>query len=852
MRFLRFRLGYFGLLAWAALAALALASFRTPLQDRGAAPRGRADIQRQATQSRLVQSYGKLPLSFEANRGQTDSQVKFLSRGSGYTLFLTRDEAVLALRGSDPRGGAAPAAHQPSAAGSEVQRSINESTTNALLRMKLVKANPAAKVTGVDELPGKSNYFIGNDPKKWRSNVPAYEKVRYEGIYPGVDLLYYGNQRQLEYDFVVAPGADPRRIQFDVRGAEHLSQDERGDLVLQAGTGEVRWHKPVVYQEEDGKRHQIDGRYVIRDGPRVGFDVAGYNTNKPLIVDPALVYSTYLGGTNADLATGIAVDSSGNAYVTGWTGSTDFPTVNPLQAAYGCCYDAFVSKINSTGSALVYSTYLGGSNGDFGAKIAVDGSGNACVTGYTDSTNFPTVNPLQAANRGSFDAFVAKINSTGSALVYSSYLGGSGDDFGVGIAVDSSGNAYITGQTDSTDFPTVNPLQAANGGSLDTFVAKINSTGSALFYSTYLGGSDFDFGYGIAVDNSGNAYITGITYSTDFPTLNPLQAAYGGGIEDAFVAKINSTGSALVYSTYLGGSDRDYGYGITVDNSGNAYITGTTWSTDFPTVNPLQAAHGGGIEDAFVAKINSAGSALVYSTYLGGSSFDDGLRIAVDSSGNAYITGSTWSTDFPTVNPLQKNYGGGVYDAFVAEINPTGSALVYSTYLGGSDSDYGYDITVDSSGNAYITGVTLSTDFPTVNPLQKNSAGGGEEGFVAKIASVNYKASVQQPINADGSSIFQANRGVVPVKFTLAVDGAPTCTLPPATISVTRTAGGVIGSVDESAYSMAADSGSSLRIDPTACQYLYNLATSSLGAGAYRVDISIEGMVVGDAVFALK
>ena len=379
------------------------------------------------------------------------------------------------------------------------------------------------------------------------------------------------------------------------------------------------------------------------------------------------MYSTYLGGSGYDLGLGIAADASGNAYVIGDTSSTNFPTVNPLQAGYGGGSDAFVAKVNATGSALVYSTYLGGSGGDQGQGIAVDSSGNASVTGTTQSTDFPTANPLQAKLSGIGDAFVAKLNASGLALAYSTYLGGSGNELGLGIAVDTSGNAYVTGFTQSTDFPTVNPLQPAlGGGVIDAFIAKVNASGSSLVYSTYLGGSGPDYGSGIAVDASGNAYIMGITSSTDFPTANPFQAAYGGGTWDAFVAKVNAAGSALVYSTYLGGLGEDRDGGIAVDASGNAYVTGSTQSANFPTANPLQAALSG-IGDAFVAKLNASGSALAYSTYLGGSDFDQGHDIAVNASGDAYVIGDTFSTNFPTANPLQAANGGNL-DVFVARI----------------------------------------------------------------------------------------------------------------------------------------------------------------------------------------
>jgi len=624
-------------------------------------------------QAKILESYGKLPLSFEANHGQTDARVKFLSRTGSYTLFLTGDEAVMALSGKKMNEAKmAGAAHS-------LRSGVAAAKAGGVLRMKLRNTNPAVKVTGMDALAGTSNYFIGNDPAKWRTNVPTYAKVKYEGIYSGIDLIYYGNQRQLEYDFIVGPGADPHRIAFDVRGAKRIRRDEHGDLVLKVGEGEIRWHKPLVYQEKDGVRQDIAARYAITDTGRVGFMLAKYDASSPLYIDP-LIYSTYLGGSGFDFGLGIAVDRSGNAYVMGSTSSRNFPTMDPLQATYGGGdSDAFVTKINSKGSALVYSTYLGGSGND--------------------------TNPINAGL----------------------YWGG--------IAVDSMGNAYVTGGTDSIDFPvTPDAFQTTCGGTCysNAFVTKINPKGSALVYSTYLGGSHFDLGFGIAVDSAGNAYVTGDA-NAGFPTTPGAFQTTGSG---AFVTKINPKGSALVYSTYLGGSlGGSGGYGIAVDRSGNAYVVGATNSTDFPTMHPLQRTCDGcpTYNDAFVAKFNATGSALVYSTYLGGSNSNIGSGIAVDRWGNAYVTGFTDSTDFPTMNPLQATFGGD-QDIFVAEINPTGSALVYSTYLGGSKSDIGSGIAVDSSGNAYVTGYTASPNFPTMNPLQP-ALGGLANAFVAKIAS---------------------------------------------------------------------------------------------------------------------
>jgi len=685
---------------------------------------------RPKAESRILDSYGKLPLSFEANHGQADAQVKFLSRMGGYSLFLTGDEAVLAFSGKK----ADTKANRLRPSGAVLREAAKG---GGVLTMKLRNANAAAKITGVDELPSTINYFIGSDPGKWHSSVPTYAKVKYEGIYSGIDLVYYGNQRQLEYDFIVAPGADPHRLAFDLRGTKGIRRDALGNLVLTTDGGEIRWHKPVAYQKRNGTRQEIAARYATKDN-RVTFEVANYDASEPLYIDP-LIYSTFLGGSGNDEGYAIAVDSAGNAYVTGSTTSADFPTGNPLQPSNGGgSEDAFVAKINPSGSALVYSTYLGGSEGDTGYGIAVDGSGYAYVTGVTCSTNFPTMNPLQPSNGGICNAFLAKVSPSGSALVYSTYLGGTGNSWATGVAVDGAGNAYLTGVADS-NFPTMNPLQPTYGGKGDAFVAKINPSGSALVYSTYLGGRTEDMGSGIAVDSSGNAYVTGWTISIDFPvTPGAFQTACKGGsgcynYSDAFVAKINSTGSALVYSTYLGGSYVDAGSGIAVDSSGDAYVVGWTSSTDFPTMNPLQADNGGA--NAFVAKINATGSALVYSTYLGGSggNGDYGMGIAVDSVGNAYVAGGAHSNNFPTETPLQECHNSrGDGDGFVSKINPTGSVLVYSTCLGGSLLDGATGIAADSAGNVYVTGITYSPKFPTKNPFQPTYGGAGD-AFVTKI-----------------------------------------------------------------------------------------------------------------------
>jgi hypothetical protein len=700
-----------------------------------------------ARQTALRAAYGKLPLSFEANRGQTDAQVKFLSRGRGYSLFLTPKEAVLALRkpAEEPSATASTASRKTQTAEAEKAKpQTKEPAQAAVLRLQLVGANPIPKVVGEGPLPGKSNYFIGKDPKKWHTNIAHYDKVRYESVYPGIDLVYYGNQRQLECDFVVAPGADPKAIRLAFKGAEKLSLNQDGQLVLGTGGGKVIQHAPGVYQEVGGKRQAIPARYVLTGSHQVSFQVAAYDATRSLIIDPVLSYSTYLGGSDLDDSEGITVDEAGNIYVTGGTLSPDFPTVNALQLDLRF-QDTFVTKLNAKGDALVYFTYLGGSGSDRGSSIAVDDVGRAYVTGETRSNDFPTANALQPNFGGGFlipDAFVAKLNVNGDTLIYSTYLGGSESDSARDIAVDEMGHAYVAGQTGSMDFSTIKSLQPALNGSTDAFVAKFNVNGDALTYSTYLGGSGSDGADGIAVDDGGNVYVAGQTFSKDFPTINALQPTLNGFNNDAFVAKLNVNGDALVYSTYLGGKDHDTAFGIAVDEVGHAYVAGGTTtftgSTDFPTtVNALQPNFGGGLSDAFIAKLNVNGDALVYSTYVGGSDGEYAEDIAVDRRGNVYVLIQASAPDLPTVKPLQPNFGGGS-DAFIAKLNVNGDALVFSTFLGGSGvEDIGSNgIAVDVRGNIYVTGATTSQDFPTVNPIQPEFGGGLSAGdaFVAKIA----------------------------------------------------------------------------------------------------------------------
>jgi uncharacterized repeat protein (TIGR01451 family) len=687
-----------------------------------------APAQAQLRTSATAAAYGRLPMHFEQNQGQADARVRFVARGAGYAFFITSTETVAVLKKHD----AAP----------------------SVIRMALIGASKHPHVEGAELREGKSNYLVGNDPPQWRTDVPQFGRVRMSEVYQGIDVVYYGNQGEIEYDFLVAPGSDPRQIRMHFEGAERIETDASGDLVLHIAGGEIRQRAPFAYQERGGSRQVVQARYQRLGAGEFGLALGAYDSALPLVIDPVLAWSTYLGGSGADAALAIDVDTAGNAYVTGYTSSTNFPTANAVQAANAGTFDVFVTKLNATGTALVYSTYLGGSSDDAVQAIAVDLSGNAYVTGYTQSLNFPTANAIQAAFGGGVrDAFVTKLNAAGSALVYSSYLGGSGNDQGAEIDVDSFGNAYLAGGTMSTNFPTANAVQAANAGGFDAFVTKLNAAGSALVYSTYLGGSAFDEAGGVAVDSSGAAYVAGGTDSSNFPVANALQAS-NANPGDAFVTKLNAAGTALVYSTYLGGSGTDLAQDIAVDGAGNAYVIGTTDSSNFPTANALQASKGAS-SDAFAAKLNAAGTALVYSTYLGGSASDEGYAVAADSTGNTYLVGMTRSTNFPTANATQA-VNAGTEDGFVTTLNAAGSALIDSTYLGGSGSDEARGIAVDTTG-IYVSGFTTSSNFPTVTPLQA-SFGGVQDAFVAKFVAAVAPAEADLGIVKAATGVFVAGQ----------------------------------------------------------------------------------------------
>ena len=684
---------------------------------------------------RLEKAYGAVSLHFEPNRGQSDPRVEYLAHGRGFGLYLNRTGATLVL--SAPTGA--------QARGS--RRTPLDSCPQACstIRLSLEGGNAAPALVGLDRLAGTSSYFLGNDPSRWITAIPTFGRVACKQVYPGVDMVYYGDGRALEYDFLLAAGTNPRTIRLRYEdGAGKpvpLQIGSNGDLLLPTPFGRLVQRAPAVFQVRNGAKIALSGRYEILGPGRVGLAVAGYDPALPLTIDPILSYSTYLGGSGLDQGQGIAVDANGNAYVTGFTESADFP-VSAGKGPYGQ-KDAFVTKLSPDGKSLVYSVYFGGTGDDIAHGIAVDAQGDAFIVGGTTSFDLPVLNGFQSTHGGSptapnSDAFIAELGPGGTSLVYSSYLGGSGNDEATAVALDAAGNAFITGDTSSADFHSSgNAYQPAYGGGFrDSFLCEVAPGGSTLLYSTYLGGDADDYGNGVTVDALDHVFVTGGTSSVAFPiSSNALQPALRGST-NAFVSAFDFSAPAgttpgLLYSTYLGGSGSDAGQAIASDASGDAYVTGYTTSTDFPVTQG--SFHGGA--DAFVAKLDPTGGSLLFSTYLGGSAYDAGYAITVGGDGSAYVTGVTYSTDFPTASPVQAANASASTsnsDAFVSKLSPSGSALSFSTYLGGGDNDQGQAIALDSAGGVYVAGTTYSSNFPVQNPFQ-GSYGGNGDVFISKI-----------------------------------------------------------------------------------------------------------------------
>jgi Beta-propeller repeat len=708
--------------ALAALALLAsafavLAGLHLP-----AAPPERAPVSGPATE-RALRAYASLPLSFIPNAGRMDREVRYHAEGPGYSFYFTRERAVLSFE-KENRG----------------------------VSLDLVPLGASEQVTlrATQRSDAEVNYVRHAGDRR---HIPTYRALTYSGIWPGVDVVFRGSAGQLKYEFHLKPGADPSRIRLAYQGANRLTVGTAGNLLLSTPLGVLRDAAPRSYQRVAGGRSAVDSRYVLKRGRGAyGFELGAYDRQRPLVIDPGLAYSTFLGGAAADYGFSTAVDAKGSAYVTGQTSSPDFPTTaGAFDTTYNQDQDAFVAKLNPAGSGLEYSTYLGGASSDQTSGIAVDQDGSAYLTGQTFSPDFPTTpgafDTTYNGGEGG-DAFVAKLTPTGSALAYSTYLGGTtgeGNEEGAGIAVDVAGSAYVTGWTASGDFPTTpGAFQTSHGteetDNQDAFVVKLSPAGSTLRYSTYLGGLGNDVGRAIALDAGGSAYVTGDTNSAAFPTTpGGFDKGYHGQSEgdafDVFVSKLDPTGTGLLYSTYLGGAGGEAAAGIAVDPHGSAYVTGGTGSLDFPTTegavdrDPGPRCIHGDFAEGFITKLDSTGTGVVYSTYLGGSSCDVGVAIAIDSAGSAYLTGSTFSSDFPTTAGAL-GPGAGESSAFVSKLNARGSSLVYSTYLSAGANIW--DIALDGKRDAYLAGTAYSPDFPTT-PGAVDTSLDGTDALVMKL-----------------------------------------------------------------------------------------------------------------------
>jgi beta-propeller repeat-containing protein len=644
---------------------------------------------------RMARVLVQQPLLFEPNLGQADSEAPFMTFGGGRRVFVYPDAL-----------------------------SVSAGPASPPLSMRFVNSNKNAALRGVDLQETRLNYLQGNDPRGWHRRVPTYSRLTCAAVYPAIDMDYRANDRRLEYDFVVSPGGDPSAIRMEFQGAEQTRLDPNGDLILIAAGEEIRHKKPVAYQAIGNQRTEVPARFVMAGDGSVLFQVGDYDTSRELTIDPLVVYSTYIGGSEADIGRAIYVNSAGVAYIAGDSRSSDFTHGTVTNS------DVFVGQIRADGGVLSYS-FFGGRHDDTVTGVAVDADGNMYVCGSTKSDDYPAVHSINPTLSGTSDAFVTKLKPDGTDYIYSTLIGGSADEDGVSMALDSSRNVYISGRTTSSDFPTVNPIQSAfGGGDSDSFVAKIAPEGSLAVYSTYLGGSgaeDLQTHTGIAIDSGGDAFVTGDTLSTDFPMKNPLQATKGGSATttDAFVTKINPDGSDFVYSTYLGGSSDDNGLGIALDSAGSAFVVGKTASTSFPGSSSTRPAANG--VDGFVAKLNAAGSAYAYLTFIGGHGDDSVNAVAVDSLGDAVITGNA-GDGLTTVNSIQ-SYFTGQTDVLVGRLTPAG-AVNFMTYLGGSGSDIGNAIAILGS-NVFVIGATDSPDYILVQPFKTTN--GNTDVLVSKL-----------------------------------------------------------------------------------------------------------------------
>jgi hypothetical protein len=819
----------------------------------------------QGSGTRVIDSYGKLPLSFEANQGQADSHVKFMSRGSGYSLVLTSTEAVFRLRTSDfGLRNEAPEARP--------------ALTSSTLRMKLIAANPTCHIEGLDQQPGRANYFIGSDPAKWHTNIPTYTKVKYRNVYAGIDLAYYGNERQLEYDFIVAPGADFRAITLGFEGADRIQVDGNGDLLLDTAAGEIRQKKPFIYQEVNGVRHTIAGRYALGESKGqkeegigeelithpaslITFEVGDYDPTKPLIIDPVLVYSTYLGGSGPDRGLGISVDMQGNAYVTGETSSPDFVGGGSPDPSS----NIFVVKIDPTGNALVYSAVIGGRFTDRGSAIAVDSQGNAYVAGETTSSDFPTVPPpppcdlCPPPSAIPSNGFVLKLDADGSTLEVSRTAGGSGDDRFNAVALGPDGSIYVAGETDSPEIPTLPNFPSPSSNSRHIWVGMFVDSNEGQLYK--IGGDGEDRALGLAVDSFGNVYVAGETSSRDFPQVGggtPDPGAFPGDPCEMVAMKLNPTLSTLIYSRVIGGNT---GTGISralavaVGPGGVAYLTGETSAPDFP-VTPGAIGYAAIPSDPCsipVVKLNADGS-IGYAALIGGHTGsgisrgfgilgrDDGRVPMVDQSYIPMIVGETTARDFAQVGggtPDPGGYPTDPYNIFAMKLNPTLSTLIYSRVIGGNTGtgiSRANGVALDSAGDAYLTGETTAIDFPTAS-FDHTYNGGPTDAFVLKLGPAFNICLLYDPTKAH-------RRGsTIPIKLQLcdASGNLSSSSIVLTALSVQLVSSTAPGSVEDSG---SANPDDNFRYEASlggTGGYIFNLSTRGLATGTYNLNFKVVG-----------
>jgi hypothetical protein len=689
-----------------------------------------------------------IPSYFEINRGQAPRNIRFLLRGQQAVAGFLANSITFGIE-----TGRARASHHRDLLDRKLAA---EKQTESFQTLRFLGAQPHPSIAGRSPLPGRVNYFIGSDPHRWHTDIPTFGRLLYRGIYPHTDMIVHASRGQLEYDWVLHPGAQPARIHLRVSGSAPLRLLKNGMLEAGRGAAELLQAHPVAYQNIAGVRRMVRARFVVQSASVFGLAVARYDRRFPLVVDPTVSYSTVLGGEDTDQSTSIAVDSSGDAYVAGFTTSLQFPTVHPLQQVNAGGADAFISELNASGSALLSSTYLGGSDDDQVNGIAVGADGSVYVTGGTRSLNFPISHAFQTTPGGGDectvnevtmpcgDAFVTHLTAGASTLLYSTYLGTSAEESGNGISVDAQGDAFIAGATQSTSFPQVHGLPPTDFESngcddpssqdlpvcRDAFVTKLSPDGTHLIYSTLVGGNSDDAATAIAIDRYGAAWITGETASVDFPQVNTTLQE--GDTTDAFVVKLGAPGNAIAFSTFLGGSNDDIGDAIALDANGDASVVGETDSDDFPTSNAFMA-NSPGDQDAWIARFSSVGGAPLYVTFMGGDSVQQATGVAVDGTGDTFVVGNTDSSDFPTIDATQQSIGGvdcapvgsgatNCYDAFVQQLDP-GGRPVFSTYLGGDNSDQATGAALDSVGNLYVTGITPSDDFPLRGGLSLSPAG---------------------------------------------------------------------------------------------------------------------------------